>query len=176
MIACTVAVHNWAEAKKLYLSGVSTGDIRKALSIPKGTIDAKVNREGWLAEKQALQKRAAEVAHAVASQKVIGKAEDYLARVTRQVDLGLSVLESDQPATRKELDDHFEALGKIDKVARPALGLTDNGGRGAKTLINLNLLTNAGNYPQSVEVQATTVESPQVEGCQELSRQPALTE
>lgn len=171
-----MAVHNWAEAKKLYLSGVPTGDIRRALQIPKGTIDARVNREGWLAEKQALQKRAAEVAHAVASQKVMAKAEDYLARVTRQVDRGLSVLEADQPANRKEVDEHFEALGKIDKVARPALGLTDGGNRGSKTMINLNLLTGAGNSPQSVEIQATKVENPPPLICQDLSRQEEPTE
>lgn len=171
-----MAVHNWPEAKKLYLSGTPAGDIRKALGIPKGTFDARVNREKWLAEKQALQKRAAEVAHAVASQKVIGKAEDYLARVTKQVEHGLSALESDLPVTRKEVDQHFEALGKIDKVARPALGLTESSGKGLNALISLNVLSNTGNPVQTIDIQTTRAEEPKALDCQDLSRLPEPTE
>ena len=169
-------IHNWMEAKKLYLSGVSSGDIRRALAIPKGTLDARINREGWLAEKQALRKKASEIAHIVASQKVIGKAEDYLARVTRQVEHGLTALESDLPVTRKEVDQHFEALGKIDKVARPALGLTESSGKGLNALISLNVLSNTGNPSQTIDIQTTRAEEPKALDCQELSRLPEPTE
>jgi hypothetical protein len=68
------------------------------------------------------------------------KASGYLERVVKQVDRGLDVLEAQQPATTKEVDQHFEALGKIDRIARPAFGLTDQGSGTKGSLINIAVL------------------------------------
>jgi hypothetical protein len=52
----------------------------------------------------------------------------------------MDVLEAQQPATTKELNEHFDALGKIDKVARPALGLTTEGNGGKSSVVNVAVL------------------------------------
>jgi hypothetical protein len=52
----------------------------------------------------------------------------------------MGVLEAQQPATTKELNDHFDALGKIDKVARPALGLSTDGNVGKSSIVNVAVL------------------------------------
>jgi hypothetical protein len=73
-------------------------------------------------------------------QTLTNKASGYLERVVKQVDRGLDVLEAQPPATTKEVDQHFEALGKIDRIARPALGLTDQGSGTKGSLINIAVL------------------------------------
>ena len=73
-------------------------------------------------------------------QTLANRAGGYLERVVTQVDKGLAVLEAATPATVREVDQHFEALGKIDKIARPALGLNDqaNGTKGG--IVNIAVL------------------------------------
>ena len=67
----------------------------------------------------------------------------YLMRIANQVDHSLDVLESEMPGTRKELKDHIDVLEKVDRIARPALGLaTQNGGSSGKTVVNLAILRN----------------------------------
>jgi len=45
------------------------------------------------------------------------------------------------PGSRKELKYHIEVLEKVDRIARPALGLaTQNGGQMGKTVVNLAIL------------------------------------
>jgi hypothetical protein len=44
------------------------------------------------------------------------------------------------PGTPKEVDQHFEALGKIDKIARPALGLSDNANGTKGGIVNIAVL------------------------------------
>jgi hypothetical protein len=52
----------------------------------------------------------------------------------------MNALEASLPATVREVDQHFEALGKIDRIARPALGLTDQGNGTKGSLINIAVL------------------------------------
>jgi hypothetical protein len=45
------------------------------------------------------------------------------------------------PGTRKELKDHIEVLEKVDRIARPTLGLAStNQGSNGKTIVNLAVL------------------------------------
>jgi hypothetical protein len=47
------------------------------------------------------------------------------------------------PGTRKELKDHIEVLEKVDRIARPTLGLaSSNQGSNGKTIVNLAVLRN----------------------------------
>ena len=73
------------------------------------------------------------------------RATSYLQRVVKQVDRGLDVLEAQPPSDVKEVDRHFEALGKIDKVARPALGLTDQSSNGKHNVVNIAVLQQVPN-------------------------------
>jgi hypothetical protein len=58
----------------------------------------------------------------------------------KEVDKGLNVLSGSVPSSVKEVDQHFEALNKIDKVARPALGLTEMGNLKNGSVINIAVL------------------------------------
>jgi hypothetical protein len=57
------------------------------------------------------------------------------------------------PGTRKEVKEHVEVLEKLDRVARPALGLaTQNGGQTGKTVVNLAILRSEDSPKQAIDV------------------------
>ena len=60
------------------------------------------------------------------------------------------MLEAQPPSDVKEVDRHFEALGKIDKVARPALGLTDQSSNGKHNVVNIAVLQQVPNENRDV--------------------------
>ena len=64
----------------------------------------------------------------------------YQERLTKHVEAGMSVLDSNLPTTRPEVSQHFDALGKVDKIASRAYGLESNTQHPQSTTLNLNLL------------------------------------
>jgi hypothetical protein len=52
----------------------------------------------------------------------------------------MSVLDSNLPTTRPEVSQHFDALGKVDKIAVRAYGLESTTHNSQSTTLNLNLL------------------------------------
>jgi hypothetical protein len=55
----------------------------------------------------------------------------------------LDVLEAEMPGSRKELREHIDVLEKVDRIARPTLGLaSQNQGSNGKTIVNLAVLRN----------------------------------
>jgi hypothetical protein len=65
----------------------------------------------------------------------------------------LDVLEAEMPGTRKEVREHVEVLEKLDRVARPALGLaTQNTGQNGKTVVNLAILRSEDSPKQAIDV------------------------
>ena len=75
------------------------------------------------------------------AQSAESKQARYLSRISNQVDHSLDVLEAEMPGSRKELKDHIEVLEKVDRIARPALGLaSQNQGSNGKTIVNLAVL------------------------------------
>jgi hypothetical protein len=79
----------------------------------------------------------------------------YLSRIANQVDHSLDVLESEMPGSRKELKDHIEVLEKVDRIARPALGLaSQNQGSNGKTIVNLAVLRSDDAMKQAIDIAA----------------------
>lgn len=77
----------------------------------------------------------------------------YLSRIANQVDHSLDVLESEMPSSRKEVREQVEVLEKLDRVARPALGLaTQNTGQNGKTVVNLAILRSEDSSKPTIEV------------------------
>jgi len=75
------------------------------------------------------------------AQSAESKQTRYLSRISNQVDHSLDVLEAEMPGTRKELREHIDVLEKVDRIARPALGLaSQNQGSNGKTIVNLAVL------------------------------------
>lgn len=131
---------DWKLIEADYLRGTRVVDLATFYKIKPSTLEARIRRGGWATKRLALRD-AVQVKQAEKTvQTLSNRASGYLERVVSQVDRGLSVLEATTPATVKEVDQHFEALGKIDKLARPALGLNDqaNGTKGG--IINIAVL------------------------------------
>jgi hypothetical protein len=104
-------------------------------------LDAKIRRSGWKAKKDAVTHKIIQANTQAVIQSSVDKQARYLNRIANQVDHSLDVLEAEMPGSRKELKDHIEVLEKVDRIARPALGLaTQNGGQNGKTVVNLAIL------------------------------------
>lgn len=131
---------DWKLVEADYLRGTRVVDLAMFYKLKPSTLEARIRRGGWatkrLALRDALQVKQAEKT----VQTLANRAGGYLERVVNQVDKGLSVLEAAAPATVKEVDQHFEALGKIDKIARPALGLNDNANGTKGGIVNVAIL------------------------------------
>lgn len=131
---------DWKLIEADYLRGTRVVDIAILYKLKKGTLDAKIRRGGWATKRTAIRDALVHKQTANTIQTLSNKASGYLERVVRQVDRGMDVLETQQPVTVKEVDQHFEALGKIDRIARPALGLTDQASGIKGSLINIAVL------------------------------------
>jgi hypothetical protein len=131
---------DWKLIEADYLRGTRPVDICSLYNIKTSTLTAKIRRGGWSTKRYALRESLQARQTQNTMQTLTNKASGYLERVVKQVDRGLDVLEAQQPATTKEVDQHFEALGKIDRIARPALGLTDQGTGTKGSLINIAVL------------------------------------
>jgi hypothetical protein len=92
------------------------------------------------------------------SQMMANAGTRYQERLTKHVEAGMSVLDSNLPTTRPEVSQHFDALGKVDKIAVRAYGLESTVHGSQSTTLNLNLLK-VDATPCTAE---TSTEKPQV--------------
>ena len=122
------------------MRGTRPVDICKMYGVNTKSFKTRMYRGGWASKRLAILE-VAEAKQATKSiQTMANKATSYLERVVKEVDKGMNVLETQHPATAKELNEHFDALGKIDKVARPALGLSSEGNGGKSSVVNVAVL------------------------------------
>ena len=131
---------DWKLIEADYLRGTRVVDIATFYKLKKSTLDAKIRRGGWATNRAAIREALVNKETSKTVQTLSNRASSYLERVVKQVDVGMDVLEAAAPATVREVDQHFEALGKIDRIARPALGLTDQGNGAKGSLINIAVL------------------------------------
>lgn len=134
---------DWKAIEKDFVGGKTRGFIASQYGLSLNTLASKARRCKWVARKDA---NIVQLKHKV-DREIVQTATDrqavYLSRIANQVDHSLDVLESEMPGTRKELKDHIDVLEKVDRIARPALGLaTQNGGSSGKTVVNLAILRN----------------------------------
>lgn len=131
---------DWKLIEADYLRGTRVVDIATFYKLKKSTLDAKIRRGGWATKRAAIREALVNKETSKTVQTLSNRASSYLERVVKQVDVGMNALEATRPATVREVDQHFEALGKIDRIARPALGLTDQGNGTKGSLINIAVL------------------------------------
>jgi len=134
---------DWKAVEKDFVSGKSRSFIASQYGLNLNTLDSKARRCKWGERKEAnLVKLSTQIDKQVV-QNATDKQSRYLNRIANQVDHSLDVLESEMPGTRKELKDHIEVLEKVDRIARPTLGLaSSNQGSNGKTIVNLAVLRN----------------------------------
>jgi hypothetical protein len=131
---------DWKVIELEYLKGMRVTHIASTYKIKQSTLEARIRRMGWKDKRLAMESAIADKEAQKTIQTLATKASSYLERVVKQVDRGLDVLEAQPPSDVKEVDRHFDALGKIDKVARPALGLTDQSSGGKGNIVNIAVL------------------------------------
>ncbi len=131
---------DWKLVEAEYMRGTRPTDICKTYGLNTRTLKTRIFREGWASKRLAILEGLEAKKLSRSIQTLDNKATSYLQRVVKEVDRGLDVLEAQQPATTREVNEHFDALGKIDKVARPALGLTDQSSGGKGNIVNIAVL------------------------------------
>jgi hypothetical protein len=146
---------DWKLVEAEYMRVTRVVDVATFYKLSKGTLDARIRRGGWATKRLALREALTVKETGKTMQTFSNRASAYLESVVKEVDKGMNVLSASVPGTAKEVDQHFEALGKIDRVARPALGLSDQGNVGKGSLINIAVL------------QQFT-ETPSVKTCQDI--------
>jgi len=144
---------DWKAVEKDYIQGKSRSFIAATYVLSLNTLDAKIRRNGWKAKKDAVTHKIIQANTQAVVQSSVDKQARYLNRIVNQVDHSLDVLESEMPSSRKEVKEHVEVLEKIDRIARPALGLaTQNGGQNGKTVVNLAILRSDDAPKQTIDV------------------------
>jgi hypothetical protein len=132
---------DWKAVERDFVGGKSRSFIASTYGLSLNTLSSKARRCKWVARKDANLAQISTTIDRTIAQSAESKQARYLSRIANQVDHSLDVLESEMPGTRKELKDHIEVLEKVDRIARPALGLaTQNGGQNGKTVVNLAIL------------------------------------
>ena len=132
---------DWTAVEKDYVSGKSRTFIANTYGLSYNTLDSRIRRFKWVARREAVIGKIAQVRDEGVIKDQAGRQARYLSRIANQVDHSLDVLEAEMPGTRKEVREHVEVLEKLDRVARPALGLaSQNQGSNGKTIVNLAVL------------------------------------
>jgi hypothetical protein len=134
---------DWKAVEKDFVGGKTRSFIASTYGLSLNTLSCKARRGKWVARKDANLVQISTAIDRSVAQSAESKQVRYLNRIANQVDHSLDVLESEMPGTRKELKDHIEVLEKVDRIARPTLGLaSSNQGGNGKTVVNLAVLRN----------------------------------
>jgi hypothetical protein len=132
---------DWKAVERDFVSGKTRSFIASQYGISINTLDSRSRRCKWVARKDANIVQLKQRVDREIVQTATDKQARYLSRIANQVDHSLDVLESEMPGSRKELKDHIEVLEKVDRIARPTLGLaSQNQGSNGKTIVNLAVL------------------------------------
>ena len=132
---------DWKVIEREFLGGKTRSFIASTYGLSLNTLSSKARRCKWVARKDANLVQISTAIDRSVAQSAESKQARYLSRIANQVDHSLDVLEAEMPGTRKELKDHIDVLEKVDRIARPALGLaSQNQGSNGKTIVNLAVL------------------------------------
>jgi len=131
---------DWKAIEGLYALGMKPEVIASTYQININTLKSKILRGKWQVQRGALEKRSNEVVEAQRVQTLANAGVAYQQRLIKHVEAGLEVLDSNLPTSRPEVAQHFDALGKVDKIASRAYGLESTTHHPQSTTLNLNLL------------------------------------
>lgn len=146
---------DWKAVERDFVGGKSRSFIASQYGLSLNTLASKARRCKWVARKDANIVQLKQKVDREIVQTATDKQARYLNRIANQVDHSLDVLEAEMPGSRKELKDHIDVLEKVDRIARPALGLaSQNQGSSGKTIVNLAVLRSDDAMKQAIDIQA----------------------
>lgn len=149
---------DWKAIEGLYALGMKPEVIASTYQININTLKSKILRGRWQVQRGALQKRSNEVVEAQRVQTLANAGQAYQQRLVKHIEAGMEVLDSNLPTTRPEVSQHFDALGKVDRIAVRAYGLESTVNHPQSTVLNLNFLK-VDQAPQVIDVTPQTIES-----------------
>jgi hypothetical protein len=131
---------DWKAIEGMYMMGMQPEVICSTYRVNSHTLTSKIVRGGWKGKKDALLARKEVVVQEARSQMVANAGTAYQQRLIKHIEAGMGVLDDNLPTTRPEVSQHFDALGKVDKIAVRAYGLESTVHGSQSTTLNLNLL------------------------------------
>jgi len=131
---------DWKAIEGLYALGMKPEVIASTYQVNINTLKSKILRGKWQVQRGALEKRSNEVVEAQRVQTLANAGTAYQQRLIKHIEVGMEVLDSNLPTSRPEVSQHFDALGKVDKIAVRAYGLESTVNGSHSTTLNLNLL------------------------------------
>ena len=131
---------DWKAIESAYTMGMSPEAIASTYGLKYNTLKTKIQRESWKAKKDSILAKKESILTDQRVQTLVNAGQAYQQRLIRHVEAGMEVLDSNLPTSRPEVSQHFDALGKVDKIASRAYGLESTTHNSQSTTLNLNLL------------------------------------
>ena len=131
---------DWKAIEGLYTMGMKPDAIAHTYNLNIQSLRTRIKRGQWRVQKDALRAQKEVIVTQERAQMVANAGTAYQQRLTKHVEAGMAVLDDNLPTTRPEVSQHFDALGKVDKIAVRAYGLESTVHGSQSTTLNLNLL------------------------------------
>jgi hypothetical protein len=131
---------DWKAIEGMYVMGMKPSAIASTYGINMCSLKTRISRGKWKSKEVATRTQMESQLQVQRSQMMANLGTRYQERLTKHVEAGMSVLDSNLPTTRPEVSQHFDALGKVDKIATRAYGLESTTHHPQSTTLNLNLL------------------------------------
>ena len=131
---------DWKAIEGMYVMGMKPSAIASTYGINMCSLKTRISRGKWKSKEVATRTQMESQLQVQRTQMMANAGTRYQERLTKHVEAGMSVLDSNLPTTRPEVSQHFDALGKVDKIATRAYGLESTTQHPQSTTLNLNLL------------------------------------
>ena len=148
---------DWKAIEGLYALGMKPEVIASTYKLNINTLKSKIQRGKWQVKRGALQTQADAIVQSERAQTVANAGLAYQQRLVKHIEAGMEVLDSNLPTTRPEVSQHFDALGKVDKIASRAYNLESTVNNPQSTVLNLNFLK-VDSAPQVIDITPRTPE------------------
>jgi hypothetical protein len=148
---------DWKAIEGLYTMGMKPDAIAHTYNLNIQSLRTRIKRGQWKVQKDALRAQKEVIVTQDRAQLVANAGTAYQQRLVKHIEAGMGVLDDNLPTTRPEVSQHFDALGKVDKIASRAYGLESTVNGGHSTTLNLNLLK-VDYAPQIEERRVESVE------------------
>ena len=149
---------DWKAIESAYVMGMTPEAIASTYGLKYNTLKTKIQRESWKAKKDSIFAKKELRLDDQRVQTLTNAGQAYQQRLTKHVEAGMAVLDDNLPTTRPEVAQHFDALGKVDKIAVRAYGLESAVNGSHSTTLNLNLLRVDGQL-DPVHIKSCTAET-----------------
>lgn len=149
---------DWKAIESAYTMGMTPEAIASTYGLKYNTLKTKIQRESWKAKKDSILAKKESILTDQRVQTLVNAGQAYQQRLIKHVEAGLEVLDSNLPTSRPEVSQHFDALGKVDKIASRAYGLESTVNHPQSAVLNLNFLK-IDQAPQVIDVTPQTAET-----------------